>query len=154
LAAVACLPACVVVPADHHRPSTVIVPAPVVVAPPAPQVLNVRLYPVNNEANRIGIVSAVVVDNLNGHGSFTFNYGGRAMQGEASRVGNDHPGFGRILSDQSGEVWRTSGKRGVANAAAPNGVNAQCEYVLTGPGSGVGACRMSDGARFQMHFTP
>lgn len=47
-----------------------------------------------------------------------------------------------------------AGARGVANAAMLHGVSAQCEYVLTGPGSGVGACRMSDGARFQMHFTP
>jgi hypothetical protein len=154
LGAVAALPACVVVPADHHRGTpTVVSPVPVVVAPPAPQVLNVRLYPVNTEANRVGPLSAMVVDNLNGHGSFMLTYGGRAMQGEASRVGNDHPGFGRILSDQAGDVARLSGRRGVANAAA-TGINAQCEYVLTGPGTGVGACRMSDGARYQMHFTP
>jgi hypothetical protein len=32
------------------------------------------------------------------------------------------------------------------------GVSAQCEYVLTGPSKGTGACVFSDGARYQMHF--
>jgi len=32
------------------------------------------------------------------------------------------------------------------------GINAQCEYVLTGPSQGTGACLFSDGARFQLHF--
>lgn len=154
LVALALLPGCVVVPADHHRNLPVVAAPPIVVAPPAPQVLNVRLYPVNAEADRIGMLAAIVVDKLNGHGSFTLNYDGRVMQGEASRVASDHPGFGHILSDSSSEVTRMAGRRGVANAATPHGVSAQCEYVLTGPGSGVGACRMSDGARFQMHFTP
>jgi hypothetical protein len=46
----------------------------------------------------------------------------------------------------------TSGKRGIANAYGPAGVNAQCEYVLTGPSLGTGACLFSDGAKYQMHF--
>jgi len=37
-------------------------------------------------------------------------------------------------------------------AHGARGVNAQCEYVLTGPGSGTGVCRFSDGANYQMHF--
>ena len=35
---------------------------------------------------------------------------------------------------------------------AARGVNAQCEYVLTGPSAGTGVCRFSDGANYQMHF--
>lgn len=96
LVALALLPSCVAVPADHHRNLPVVAPPPIVVAPPAPQVLNVRLYPVNAEANRIGMLAAIVVDKLNGHGSFTLNYDGRVMQGEASRVASDTPVSVRI----------------------------------------------------------
>jgi hypothetical protein len=153
--------ACMVVPIDHYRVQpTTQGNVPVVVSPmaaPGPQVLNVRLYPVNPEANRVGPLAAVVMDNLQGHGSFSVNYGGQMLQGEATRVGNDYPGFGRILSGVTGDAGgRISGRRGIANAAGAGGANAvsvQCEYVLTAPGQGVGACRMSDGAAYQMHFS-
>jgi hypothetical protein len=153
--------ACMVVPIDHYRVQpTTQGNVPVVVSPmaaPGPQVLNVRLYPVNPEANRVGPLTAVVMDNLQGHGSFSVNYAGQVLQGEATRVGNDYPGFGRILSGVTGESGgRIRGRRGIANAAGAGGANAvsvQCEYVLTAPGQGVGACRMSDGAAYQMHFS-
>ena len=45
-----------------------------------------------------------------------------------------------------------AGRRSIANAFGARGVNAQCEYVLTGPGSGTGVCQFSDGANYQMHF--
>jgi hypothetical protein len=28
----------------------------------------------------------------------------------------------------------------------------QCEYLITGPTMGTGACLFSDGAKYQMHF--
>ena len=31
-------------------------------------------------------------------------------------------------------------------------VNVQCEYLITGPAMGTGACQFSDGAKYQMHF--
>ncbi|MFY8018753.1 MAG: hypothetical protein ACOVN9_11590, partial [Inhella sp.] len=96
--------------------------------------------------------SAVVMDSLNGRGSFTMAYQGRNLSGEATRVGTDYPGFGAVLGAVLGESHtRTSGRRGIANAAGP-GLNAQCEYVLTANSQGVGACQFSDGARYQMHF--
>jgi hypothetical protein len=127
--------------------------SPVVVqAAPGPQLLNVRLYPLNAEANLAGALTAVVVDSLNGRGSFTMAYQGRNLSGEATRVGADFPGFGAILGAALGESHaRTSGRRGIANAAG-SGMNAQCEYVLTASSQGVGACQFSDGARYQMHF--
>ena len=45
-----------------------------------------------------------------------------------------------------------AGRRGIANAHGARGVNAQCEYVLTGSGTGTGVCQFSDGAHYQMHF--
>ena len=117
-----------------------------------PQLLNVRLYPVNAEASSAGPLNAVVTDHHQGRGSFSINYQGRTLQGEATRVGNDHPGFGTLLFPALGDAaLRTQGRRGIANAAGA-GLHAQCEYILTGAQLGVGACLFSDGARFQMHF--
>jgi hypothetical protein len=45
-----------------------------------------------------------------------------------------------------------AGRRGIANAVSPRGVHAQCEYVLTAPTQGTGACVFSDGAKYQLHF--
>jgi hypothetical protein len=43
------------------------------------------------------------------------------------------------------------GRRGIANAFGAKGVSVQCEYQIVGS-MGTGACRLSDGARYQMHF--
>lgn len=148
------LSACMVVPLEpHHLRHPPAAPAVVVQAAPiGPQVLQVRLYPLNAEATSAGPLSAVVMDNQNGKGSFSLAYQGRNLQGEATRVTADYPGFGTLLSQHFGEgAPRSSGRRGIANAAGA-GVNAQCEYILTAANQGVGACLFSDGARYQMHF--
>jgi len=113
--------------------------------PPAPTLINVRLYPLNAQANKGGLLSAQVVDNNAGHGSFTVPYLGDTLQGESTRVDASYPSFGA-------SPRTVTGRRGVANAHGSRGVNAQCEYVLTGPGSGTGVCQFSDGAYYQMHF--
>lgn len=154
LALVPLLHACMVVPLEPHRlgseRATTVVSAPMPLAPPGPQLLQVRLYPVNAEANAAGALQAQVMDSLNGHGSFMIAYQGRNLSGEATRVGNDYPGFGSLFAPGDAS-WRQTGRRGVANAAG-SGVNAQCEYLLTAANQGVGACVFSDGARYQMHF--
>jgi hypothetical protein len=127
--------------------------APVVAQAPAPTLINVRLYPLNAQANKGGMLSAQVVDNNAGHGSFMVPYLGDTLQGESTRVDASYPGFGIVHQQVLGASPRTvSGRRGVANAHGSHGVNAQCEYVLTGPGSGTGVCQFSDGAYYQMHF--
>ncbi len=126
-------------------------PAPPV--PPQPSVMSARLYPLNPQANKGGLVSAVVVDNHTGRGSFSLSYLGDTLQGEATRVDASYAAFGRIYNEVLGLNQRSfSGRRGIANAFGPKGVNAQCEYLITGPGMGTGACQFSDGAKYQMHF--
>ncbi len=148
------LTGCMVVPLDP-QPYRAASPAPTpVFVPTAPssQLLQVRLYPLNAEANQAGALQAVVMDGMNGRGSFTLAYRGHNLSGEATRVGPDYPGIGALISANLGEHQRqVNGRRGIANAAGA-GTNAQCEYVLTAPGQGVGACVFSDGARYQMHF--
>ncbi|RVT88828.1 hypothetical protein [Inhella crocodyli] len=148
------LTGCMVVPLDPQPYRTAsAAPTPVLVpAAPSSQLLQVRLYPLNAEANQAGALQAVVMDGMNGRGSFTLAYRGHNLSGEATRVGPEYPGFGALISATLGEHQRqVSGRRGIANAAGA-GTNAQCEYVLTAPGQGVGACLFSDGARYQMHF--
>jgi hypothetical protein len=130
---------------------TVINPAPA--APAQPSVLSVRLYPVNAQASKGGLLSAVVIDNNAGHGSFTVPYLGDTLQGESTRVDSGFAAFGRIHDEVLGRSPRSfSGRRGIANAVGTRGVSAQCEYLITGPGAGTGVCAFSDGANYQMHF--
>ncbi|MDQ6684118.1 MAG: hypothetical protein M3Z16_03245 [Pseudomonadota bacterium] len=125
-------------------------PAP---SPTAPTQLAVRLYPLNPQANKAGMLAAQVSDNNAGHGSFSVPYLGDTLQGEASRVDASYASFGHVHSAVLGAAPRAfSGRRGIANAHGSRGVNAQCEYLLTGPSSGTGVCAFSDGANFQMHF--
>ena len=121
--------------------------------PPAPTLLNVRLYPLNAQAHTGGMLSAQVVDNNAGHGSFIVPYLGDTLQGESTRVDASYASFGLVYQQVLGPSPRSfSGRRGIANAHGSKGVNAQCEYVLTGPGAGTGVCQFSDGANYQMHF--
>ena len=61
--------------------------------------------------------------------------------------------FGRLHNEVLGTNARHfSGRRGIANAYGPKGVNVQCEYLITGPIQGTGVCLFSDGAKYQMHF--
>ncbi len=163
------LGACVVVPVDprtgqpypYPYPSapteggartTVIMP-PAAAAPPQQSVLTARLYPLNVQANKGGLLNAVVVDLHTGRGSFTVACQGDSLQGEATRVDAAYVGFGRIHSEVLGTPPRnSSGQRGIANAFGAKGVNAQCEYVITGPALGTGVCLFSDGAKYQLHF--
>lgn len=161
----AVLSACVAVPVDSrtgqfapwppaapNREVTVIHPA-APVQPAAPVVYTARLYPVNDVANRGGLLTVVITDTQVGRGQISFSYLGEAMHGEASRVEAGHPGFGRIHREVLGlAAVQVQGRRGIANAFGARGVNAQCEYVLTGTSQGTGACVFSDGARYQLHF--
>jgi hypothetical protein len=160
------LAACAAVPVDSRTGQLVWSPASnptapreaVAVAAPmppaaAPTVYTARLYPINDIANRAGMLTAVVTDGQGGRGSLTLSYLGESMQGEATRVDNGHVGFGRIHREVLGLVTVSAqGRRGIANAFGARGVNAQCEYVLSGPSQGTGACLFSDGARYQLHF--
>jgi hypothetical protein len=132
------LSGCIVVPVDsrtgqpigYANTRSAMAAAPT--APAAPLTITARLYPLNDLANRAGMLTATVVDKHGGRGTFSVSYLGDMLQGEATRV--------------------ESGQRGVANGFGAKGVNAQCDYVITGPGIGTGACTFSDGAHYQMHF--
>lgn len=126
---------------------------PVLALAPTPTQLSVRLYPLNAQANTAGLLSAQVSDNNAGHGRFSVPYLGDVLQGESTRVDASYAAFGHVYDQVLGPVPRNfSGRRGIANAHGARGVNARCEYVLTGPGAGTGVCRFSDGADYQMHF--
>jgi len=150
LAAAGALSGCYVIPLDApHSPAAAIVPA----TQPIPIVLHARLYPLNETAGKTGALTAVVSDNANGHATFTLNYAGELLQGEASRVSASYPGFGKIhreVYNQSGGM--PTGQRGIASAAGSRSTYVNCEYALTAPNRGTGACIFSNGAKYQLHF--
>jgi hypothetical protein len=157
----AALTGCYVVPVDPRtgQPYPVQPAAAVtVVTPPAPaaaqsSVLTARLYPLNTQAQQGGLLTAVVVDTHTGRGSFTLAYLGDTLQGEATRVEASYAAYGRIHAEALGAASRGyTGRRGIANAVGGKGVSVQCEYQITGPSMGTGACVFSDGAKYQMHF--
>jgi len=164
LAIAGSLSACYVLPIDPRTgqpyPPTVRdgyvgaqVPLQITAVPVAPALVDVRLYPLNTQANKGGLLKAQVFDNNAGHGTFTVSYLGDTLQGESTRVDANYAAFGRIYQQVLGSSLRSfNGRRGIANAFGSKGTNAQCEYVITGPGSGTGVCLFSDGASFQMHF--
>jgi hypothetical protein len=163
----ASLSACVVVPLDPRtgQPYPVAAPAPSTnsvtyvstpppASPPPPAVLTARLYPLNSQANKTGMLTALVVDQQGGRGNFSLSYQGDNLQGEASRVDAGYAAFGRVHQEALGaQTTRAfSGQRGIANGVGGKGVSVQCEYLITGQARGTGACVMSDGAHYQMHF--
>jgi hypothetical protein len=166
-AAIAGLSACYIVPIDprtgqayppapyssREAGSVTVVTPPAPSAPPQPGILSVRLYPLNPQANQGGLLTAVVVDNHTGRGSFSLAYLGDTLQGEATRVDANYAAFGRLHNEVLGSAARNfSGRRGIANAFGSKGVNVQCEYLISGPTLGTGVCLFSDGAKYQMHF--
>lgn len=154
------LSGCYVIPIDGRNPPPVAYPAGSAsdntAAPPVqsqPLQLQARLYPLNDVAGKMGALTALVTDNLNGHGSFSLVNGNESMQGEASRVASDYPGFGNVYRQVYGDGrFPANGRRGIANATGPRGSYINCEYVLTAAARGTGACLFSNGAKYQIHF--
>jgi len=142
------------VPARNAAPAAAPVVAPVAVTARQTGSIHVRLYPMNDAAAKLGPLQGIVTDNLSGRGTFSLHAQGEQMQGEASRVPEHFPGFGRLIADTLGDApTNASGaQRGIANAYGTRGSYANCEYVLSSASAGTGACLFSNGARFQLHF--
>jgi len=84
----------------------------------------------------------------------SMNLGGEYLSGEATRVSDAHPGFGTIYTKVlNAPIHVQSGQpKGIANATGSRGTWVSCEYVLERGGRGTGACLMSNGAAYQIHF--
>ena len=121
-------------------------------ASPASTVQQVRLYPLNETAGKTGMLVASVSDKGKGHATFSVNYAGEILNGEAQRVPSGYPGFGRVLRDVYGDGRMPAGQRGMAAATGANGTYVNCEYALTAVNQGTGACLFSNGAKYQLHF--
>lgn len=162
MGASALLSGCYVVPIDPRYPPEPGQPMVIassgsssVVLPPSPLVpttLQARLYPLNETAGKMGALTATVVDSLNGHATFTLPEGGDLMRGEATRVATDYPGFGSVHRQAYGDGHMPRGQRGIASAVGAHGSYVNCEYALTAPDRGTGACLFSNGAKYQLHF--
>jgi hypothetical protein len=160
LCAAAVLSGCYVIPIDYpHAPGQVVAvgaPGTSHVAVPAPQpvptILQARLYPLNETAGKMGALTATVTDSVSGHATFSLSHAGEVLQGEASRVAAGYPGFGSVHREVYGDGRMPAGQRGIASAAGARGTYVNCEYALSGPNRGTGACVFSNGAKYQLHF--
>lgn len=151
------LSGCYIVPMDfpplgagQGNPPTSYPGTPAAIAPSTVQ--QVRLYPLNETAGKTGLLVATVSDNGKGHAIFSVSYAGEVLSGEAQRVPAGYPGFGKVLRDVYGDSRMPAGQRGIAAATGGNGTYVNCEYALTTPNHGTGACVFSNGARYQLHF--
>ena len=151
---------CYVVPIDGHYPpvppavwsASAPASAPVTTPLAVPAVLQARLYPLNETAGKTGALTANVADNANGHATFSLNYAGEMLSGEASRVAAGYPGFGAVHRDVYGDGRMPAGQRGIASASGSKGTFVNCEYALMAANRGTGACLFSTGAKYQLHF--
>lgn len=130
LASVGALSGCYVAPI---QPAPVVVHAPATPAPPVPVTLSVRLYPANEHASALGVVHAVVTNDLHGRGTFRANIQGENFVGEATRKAG-------------------SAREGLASGAGTRGGYLSCQYSMNSPSLGTGSCRLSSGALFTMHI--
>lgn len=128
-AAAAALSGCYVAPI---QPAPVVVQAPAAATPPSPVTLSVRLYPANDQASALGVVHAVVTNDLYGRGTFQANIQGENFAGEATRKAG-------------------SSREGIASGAGTRGGYLTCQYSMNSPTMGTGSCRLSTGALFTMH---
>ncbi len=147
------LPPGVPPPAPAPAPQAAAMPA----MPPMPQLpssYQARLYPMNARAAQTGQLVATITDLNTGRGILSMNLDGEYLSGEATRVSDAHPGFGSVYQ----KVLNTPIKvvpgqpKGIANATGSRGTWVNCEYVLEAGGRGTGACEMSNGAHYQIHF--
>ena len=136
------------------RPAPVALVAPAPAGAPMPSSYQARLYPMNDTAAAGGQLVATITDLQTGRGMLTMNLGGEFLSGEATRVSDAHPGFGSVYE----KVLKTpiqvapGQPKGIANATGSRGTWVNCEYVLERGGRGTGACVMSNGAAYQIHF--
>lgn len=123
-------------------------------APPMPSTYQARLYPMNEQAATTGQLMATITDLQTGRGMLTMNMGNELLSGEATRVADGHPGFGTVYEKVlKRPIQLQPGlPKGVANATGSRGTWVNCEYVLERGGRGPGACLMSNGAAYQIHF--
>ena len=123
-------------------PAPLVMPGPVssvpppqqaVATPPMPSVLQARLYPSNDAATRVGMLSGSVTNMMTGKGRFQLDYRGEVLVGEATRTPGDD-------------------RAGVANAYGDRGTYMNCTYRMTTPYQGTGTCSLSTGAQYQVHL--
>ena len=118
---------------SHPVAATTVPAAAALPGPPMPSVLSARLYPSNDAATKIGVLSGSVTNMMTGKGRFQLDYRGEVLVGEATRVPGDD-------------------RAGIATAFGDRGTYMNCTYRMTTPYQGTGTCDLSTGARYQVHL--
>src|ERR1700730_7074811 len=131
-----------------------------------PQRGAVQFFPVNNEANAIGLLNGEYVTNGVGNGTINTQMpDGELLTGQYSIVQGGTVGFGNIYASvygsggaASGFATRRSGtvergSPGMASLYGNKGTSMQCEFYNDNvTHHGYGGCRTSKGAEFRLQF--
>ncbi len=127
-----------------------------------PLKIKITGYPVNQQAERYGVITTQLIDKLQGHVQFSITIDGKTLQGQGFTVDNSYAKFGSAFAT----VYPDTGGIGYANTAAfvkssPGssrgiaaafgaGLRLECEYIVNNKTlASSGVCITSDGAHFR-----
>lgn len=125
-----------------------------------------RLYPVNQSANKNGVLVAHFMSYGTGHGEIEIPMpNGELLKGEYSLVRGGSIGFGSIYGAVYGNGGSASvagtttsyeipgGSPGRADAFGDKGTSMQCEFYNDNfSGHGYGGCKTSKGALYRIQY--
>ncbi len=139
------LTGCYVVPIHPHHGANSAVYMPAQMTAPVPMTFTARLYPSNDLASAYGMVSAVVTNDLNGHGTFTTAINGENFTGEATRTaGSSHGGQANGAGNRGSYIncryqmnSRTPSHWAPDNADCPTAHCSPCTSAIDSTDSGV-----------------
>jgi hypothetical protein len=131
-------------------------------APQKPLRIKITGYPLNQQAEKYGVITTHIIDRFQGRADFSINLGGKVLQGQGMTVDNSYSSFGSVFAQVYGNQGGTGyasadafsrvapgSSRGIA-AAYGAGLRLDCEYVVNNNiGTSTGVCRTSDGANYR-----
>jgi hypothetical protein len=130
--------------------------------PMKPLRIKITGYPLNQQAERYGVVTTNFIDRFQGRADFSINLGEKVLQGQALTVDGSYSSFGSVFAQvygsRGGSGYASAdafsrvapgSSRGVA-AAYGSGLRLDCEYIVNNNNAAsTGVCRTSDGANFR-----
>jgi len=128
--------------------------------------MQARLYPINHQAAKTGIIRVTFIDTLMGQGELSAILpDGEVLQGEYTTVDSSSRSYGNIYTHISSTLGSAYGygstssttiqgsSPGNATLYGNNGTRVDCDYIANNfSRNGFGVCKTSDGALYKLHF--
>ena len=130
----AALSACYLAPMQPPTAQQTIASYPAMPLAATRRLLSARLYPANDPAATIGMMSGTIVVPEIGRGEFSLTIDDEFYQGEATRDPDSTQGKANAWGNRNGYL--------------------KCEYSMRTPTLGSGFCKLWNGAWFDIHIGP